>query len=249
MDPRRPRNLTERYTVVSKSQPPPWKPDDLVNACEHCRSEFWFFSRKHHCRNCGGIFCGNCCDNLANLSHFGFRELVRVCLPCFRKLNAPEPELRKSVSSPRLHNGPQIDSKIDDLKAIFSEAISGLNQLESEASNAEIIKKSLEEICRTCSDKLSSTIPLPSSPSFEFSQQSQSQSQQQQKQLEELNQKEGNLKKREEQILQREQQLRLSEEKQREREGAVQEKERNTQQIEEGIKKERGVPRQSGKRD
>lgn len=37
-----------------------WKPDAEVNACEKCTKAFTLLRRRHHCRNCGGIFCDAC---------------------------------------------------------------------------------------------------------------------------------------------------------------------------------------------
>jgi hypothetical protein len=37
-----------------------WIPDHLINNCQKCNSTFSLTNRKHHCRNCGGIFCGLC---------------------------------------------------------------------------------------------------------------------------------------------------------------------------------------------
>jgi len=34
--------------------------DDDVIECPVCRSEFSLFTRKHHCRLCGLIFCDSC---------------------------------------------------------------------------------------------------------------------------------------------------------------------------------------------
>ena len=35
-----------------------WLPDDAADNCMRCGEEFSFFTRKHHCRQCGQIFCG-----------------------------------------------------------------------------------------------------------------------------------------------------------------------------------------------
>jgi len=39
-----------------------WKPDSLASNCDnfYCRIKFSLFERRHHCRKCGGVFCGNC---------------------------------------------------------------------------------------------------------------------------------------------------------------------------------------------
>jgi len=33
-----------------------WVPDKDFVACMHCKDKFTMFNRRHHCRNCGGIF-------------------------------------------------------------------------------------------------------------------------------------------------------------------------------------------------
>ena len=37
-----------------------WIDDNTVMSCYHCKKQFSFFTRKHHCRACGKIFCYNC---------------------------------------------------------------------------------------------------------------------------------------------------------------------------------------------
>ncbi|KAE8731402.1 RING/FYVE/PHD zinc finger superfamily protein isoform 2 [Hibiscus syriacus] len=36
-----------------------WVPDEAVSKCTACATDFGSFWRKHHCRNCGDIFCDN----------------------------------------------------------------------------------------------------------------------------------------------------------------------------------------------
>lgn len=40
-----------------------WISDNAVTSCRNCKTEFGFLTRKHHCRNCGNIFCYACCHN------------------------------------------------------------------------------------------------------------------------------------------------------------------------------------------
>ena len=39
---------------------PKWQPDIEVNKCPICGTAFSFWYRKHHCRKCGRVVCGNC---------------------------------------------------------------------------------------------------------------------------------------------------------------------------------------------
>ena len=39
-----------------------WVDDTAVTHCYECQTLFSFFLRKHHCRNCGRIFCFDCCN-------------------------------------------------------------------------------------------------------------------------------------------------------------------------------------------
>ena len=37
-----------------------WKDDSEVVSCTSCSQTFSLTNRKHHCRNCGDIFCKDC---------------------------------------------------------------------------------------------------------------------------------------------------------------------------------------------
>lgn len=54
-----------------------WQPDDSVSKCPICTRSFTFLFRKHHCRNCGRVVCGNCAPEN------GLRH-ERVCEDCKR---------------------------------------------------------------------------------------------------------------------------------------------------------------------
>ncbi|XP_028159421.1 myotubularin-related protein 4-like, partial [Ostrinia furnacalis] len=55
-----------------------WLPDSAAPRCQHCRNHFWLARRRHHCRRCGGIFCGSCSE----MSSWGDCGSVRVCRRC-----------------------------------------------------------------------------------------------------------------------------------------------------------------------
>ncbi|XP_076101969.1 lateral signaling target protein 2 homolog [Mytilus galloprovincialis] len=64
-------------------EPPEWVPDEQAISCSSCQAIFTFVRRRHHCRNCGKIFCGQCSNNNVPLPHFGHSMPVRVCNRCF----------------------------------------------------------------------------------------------------------------------------------------------------------------------
>ncbi|XP_066999692.2 zinc finger FYVE domain-containing protein 21 isoform X2 [Anabrus simplex] len=61
---------------------PEWIPDREITNCSECKSKFDFIRRKHHCRRCGRIYCGACCDTKIGLPRMCFVDPVRVCGRC-----------------------------------------------------------------------------------------------------------------------------------------------------------------------
>jgi alpha-tubulin suppressor-like RCC1 family protein len=64
-----------------------WVPDKDATGCMQCKSVFTFMKRRHHCRYCGGIFCGSCTMKKKAILRFGFDDPVRVCDYCFSILS------------------------------------------------------------------------------------------------------------------------------------------------------------------
>ncbi|XP_063629698.1 lateral signaling target protein 2 homolog isoform X2 [Cydia splendana] len=65
---------------------PEWVPDIAAPSCMRCDSHFTAFRRRHHCRNCGKVFCASCSSNSIPLPRFGQLKPVRVCEECFRSI-------------------------------------------------------------------------------------------------------------------------------------------------------------------
>ncbi len=40
-----------------------WVDSDNVKTCMNCSKSFSMTTRKHHCRDCGKVFCSKCCSN------------------------------------------------------------------------------------------------------------------------------------------------------------------------------------------
>ncbi|KAL6061854.1 early endosome antigen 1 [Balamuthia mandrillaris] len=63
-----------------------WQPDSEVSKCNKCGKGFSLINRKHHCRNCGYIFCDNCTSYRLRLLDKGHKDPVRVCTSCFDEI-------------------------------------------------------------------------------------------------------------------------------------------------------------------
>ncbi|XP_026080916.1 RUN and FYVE domain-containing protein 1-like isoform X1 [Carassius auratus] len=57
-----------------------WLKDDEATQCKQCQKEFSISRRKHHCRNCGDIYCNSCSSN--ELALPSYPKPVRVCDVC-----------------------------------------------------------------------------------------------------------------------------------------------------------------------
>ncbi|KAL5283961.1 ZFYVE28 family protein [Megaselia abdita] len=67
----------------TRASPPIWIPDQEAPSCMGCTTQFTAFRRRHHCRNCGRVFCGSCSNTSAPLPKFGLIKAVRVCRQCY----------------------------------------------------------------------------------------------------------------------------------------------------------------------
>jgi hypothetical protein len=62
---------------------PYWQPNSEVQKCNNnvCNSEFGFFNNKHHCRECGKIYCYKCWGKMAYIG--AYHKEVPICDLCY----------------------------------------------------------------------------------------------------------------------------------------------------------------------
>jgi hypothetical protein len=59
-----------------------WIADASAASCEACYKPFSLTNRRHHCRDCGGVFCDACTIARATLSYRSVRKPERLCAQC-----------------------------------------------------------------------------------------------------------------------------------------------------------------------
>ena len=103
---------------------PEWSDNPV---CTRCRSEFGTFLRKHHCRNCGRIFCYKCSAKTMPLPWYCINSAVRVCDGCFQR--------KGPVSNPLLHNtttrsasSPSVAKEEDELARVMELSLKEYNE-------------------------------------------------------------------------------------------------------------------------
>lgn len=63
-----------------------WVPDHAVTHCGNCDLTFGMINRKHHCRNCGNIFCHDCTNYYTSIPQQNLMSPERVCQCCYKVL-------------------------------------------------------------------------------------------------------------------------------------------------------------------
>lgn len=64
-----------------------WLKDSQVSRCKQCNKDFGVLRRKHHCRNCGSIFCNECSSRNCFIPDSTYTTQERVCDGCFARLH------------------------------------------------------------------------------------------------------------------------------------------------------------------
>lgn len=122
---------------------PEWKDGDN---CYTCRITFTTFTRKHHCRRCGQIFCHKCSSFNSTIPALGIEKEVRVCEQCFSKLKklpegaGKDDSLPASYLASPLSKQSQLPPKRSEEELREQEELAlalALSQSEAEAKESE----------------------------------------------------------------------------------------------------------------
>ncbi|XP_071526527.1 hepatocyte growth factor-regulated tyrosine kinase substrate isoform X2 [Panulirus ornatus] len=76
--------VSESDAMFTADRAPDWADGEC---CHRCRSQFTMIRRKHHCRACGQVFCGDCSSKYSTIPKFGIEREVRVCESCYDDIN------------------------------------------------------------------------------------------------------------------------------------------------------------------
>ncbi|XP_019753468.2 WD repeat and FYVE domain-containing protein 3 isoform X1 [Dendroctonus ponderosae] len=63
-----------------------WLKDEGAENCASCSVRFTIYERRHHCRNCGQVFCSRCSRFESEISRLRILKPVRVCQTCYASL-------------------------------------------------------------------------------------------------------------------------------------------------------------------
>ncbi|XP_058512226.1 zinc finger FYVE domain-containing protein 16 isoform X2 [Ochotona princeps] len=104
-----PEDTCKEGLVLGQKQPT-WVPDAEAPNCMNCQVKFTFTKRRHHCRACGKVFCGVCCNRKCKLQYL--EKEARVCVTCYEAISKAQAFER--MMSP---TGPNLKSNHSDERA------------------------------------------------------------------------------------------------------------------------------------
>ncbi|XP_022860513.1 protein FREE1 [Olea europaea var. sylvestris] len=138
-----------------------WVPDEAVTKCTGCRTDFNAFVRKHHCRNCGDIFCDKCTQGRTALTADENSPVVRVCDRCLAEVSR-----RLSTAKDSVCGSAGLLSHEDLAKKLQEEM--ERNRKASSGSRSEGSGRRMKEVaCPTCTVHLQVQVPSSGSETIE----------------------------------------------------------------------------------
>ncbi|XP_010935133.1 protein FREE1 isoform X2 [Elaeis guineensis] len=139
-----------------------WVPDEAVNKCTSCGTDFGAFVRRHHCRNCGDIFCDKCTQGRIALTADENAQPVRVCDRCMAEVSQRLSYAKEAPSKPAgLHSHEDLARKLQEEMDKNRKSSSGSKS--SDGSG----RRMREVACPTCTVHLQVQVPASGSETIE----------------------------------------------------------------------------------
>ncbi|KAG2257196.1 hypothetical protein Bca4012_094367 [Brassica carinata] len=137
-----------------------WVPDEAVSKCTSCGSDFGAFLRRHHCRNCGDVFCDKCSQGRIALTAEENAPEVRVCDRCMAEVSQRLSNAKESASrNMSLQSHEDLARKLQEEMQRNRKSSSGLK----EGSG----RRMKEVACPTCTVHLQVQVPSSGSETIE----------------------------------------------------------------------------------
>jgi len=140
-----------------------WIPDEAVAKCTSCGTDFGAFVRRHHCRNCGEIFCDKCTQGRIALTADEQAIPVRVCDRCMAEVTQ------------RMTNAKETAGKVsafqshEDLAKTLKEEMEKNRKTSSGLTSNGSGMRMREVACPTCTVHLQVQVPASGSETIECS--------------------------------------------------------------------------------
>jgi len=80
-------SFQKTFPKTNRETAPVWIADNAAPQCMRCKANFSVISRRHHCRSCGDVVCGDCSPSKAIVPGVNREREVRVCSACKRSLD------------------------------------------------------------------------------------------------------------------------------------------------------------------
>ncbi|XWS24517.1 hypothetical protein CRYUN_Cryun28dG0109600 [Craigia yunnanensis] len=138
-----------------------WVPDEAVSKCTGCGTDFGAFVRRHHCRNCGDIFCDKCTNGRIALTADENAQPVRVCDRCMAEVT------QRLINAKEVASKPAGLQSHEDLARKLQEEMEK-NRRASSGSKSDGSGKRMKEVaCPTCTVHLQVQVPSSGSETIE----------------------------------------------------------------------------------
>ncbi|KAL6656821.1 hypothetical protein ACP70R_004601 [Stipagrostis hirtigluma subsp. patula] len=138
-----------------------WVPDEVAKKCHSCGVDFSPFNRRHHCRNCGEIFCDKCSQGRIALTAEDNAPLVRVCDRCMAEVTQ-----RLSIAKETANRSATVQSH-EDLARKLKEEMERNRKSSGPASGSASGTRMREVACPTCTVHLQVQVPTSGSETVE----------------------------------------------------------------------------------